>query len=66
MLRAELDGRIRELIHTELPGSHAVPRVLLLRYLKRIIANLAGVAMTVRDGIERTERDPSGEDVADD
>ncbi len=66
VMRSDLDGRIRELIHTDLPGSHAVPRVLLLRYLKRIVANLAGVAMTVRDGIERTERDPSGEDVTDD
>ncbi|MGI9016922.1 MAG: PhoU domain-containing protein [Euzebya sp.] len=52
-LRHRLERMIREMIHSDLPASHAVPRALLYRYLKRIVANLAGVAMTVTDGIER-------------
>lgn len=64
-LRHELERMIRELIHADVPASHAVPRALLFRYLKRIVANLAGVAMTVRDGIERIQRDPDGADVTD-
>lgn len=65
-LRHLLESRIRELIHSDVPASHAVPRALLYRYLKRIVANLAGVVLIVRDGIGRIERDPSGEDVTDD
>lgn len=65
-LRHQLERQIREMIHSELPASHAVPRALLFRYLKRIVANLAGVAMSVKDGIERIERDADGADVTDD
>ena len=43
-LREELEARIRELIHSEDPASYAVPRAILFRYWKRIVANLAGVA----------------------
>lgn len=64
-LRQELEARIREMVHSDQPASHAVPRALLFRYLKRIVANLAGVAMTVKDGIERIERDSAGEDIDD-
>lgn len=65
-LRHQLERQIREMIHSELPASHAVPRALLFRYLKRIVANLAGVAMSVKDGIERIERDADGADITDD
>ena len=65
-LRHEMERHIREMIHSDAPASHAVPRALLYRYLKRIVANLAGVAMTVVEGIERIERDPDGADVTDD
>ncbi|CAN5451028.1 hypothetical protein BH23ACT9_BH23ACT9_20610 [soil metagenome] len=65
-LRRHLEGQIREMIHSDLPASHAVPRALLFRYLKRIVANLAGVTMSVKDGIERIERDADGVDVTDD
>jgi hypothetical protein len=43
------DARIRELLHSDEPGYHAVPRAILHRYLKRIAANLAGIASTVID-----------------
>ncbi|WP_370326772.1 PhoU domain-containing protein [Euzebya sp.] len=65
-LRQHLEGLIRDMIHTDLPATEAVPRALLYRHLKRIVANLGGVAMTVVDGIERIERDSSGEDITDD
>ena len=65
-LRHEMERMIREMIHSDLPASHAVPRALLYRYLKRIVANLGGVAMTVKDGIDRIERDSTGADVTDD
>lgn len=65
-LRHEMEAQIRGMIHSEAPASHAVPRALLYRYLKRIVANLAGVANTVVDGIERIERDADGGDVTDD
>ncbi len=65
-LRHQLERQIREMIHSDMPASYAVPRALLFRYLKRIVANLAGVAMSVRDGIERMDRDPDGGDITDD
>jgi len=40
---------IRELFHSEQPGHWAVPRAVLHRYLKRIVANLEGVALTITD-----------------
>lgn len=46
-LRRVHESRIRELVHSEQPGSWAVPRAVLHRYLKRIVANLEGVAWTV-------------------
>lgn len=40
-------ARIHELVHSDQPGSYAVPRAILHRYLKRIVNNLVGVALTV-------------------
>lgn len=42
-LNDECATRIGELMHTPLPGSWAVPRAMLYRYWKRIVANLAGI-----------------------
>ncbi len=42
-------AHILELVHSEQPGYVAVPRAVLHRYLKRIVANLVGVALTVTD-----------------
>lgn len=56
-LRHDLEQRIRDMIHSDEPASHAVPRALLFRYLKRIVANIAGVVLTVTDGLERGQAD---------
>jgi phosphate uptake regulator len=40
---------MRELFHSDQPGHWAVPRAVLHRYLKRIVANLEGVALTITD-----------------
>lgn len=42
-LLKEFDGLVRAQIHSTEPASHAVPRALLYRYLKRITANLANI-----------------------
>jgi hypothetical protein len=39
----EFESRLRELMHSTEPANEAVPRALLFRYLKRTVANLAGV-----------------------
>lgn len=51
------DELVNGLLHTDRPGSHAVPRAMLYRYLKRIVANLVGVVTTLADGIDRTGDD---------
>lgn len=40
---------LRGLMHADEPGHWAVPRAVLHRYLKRIVANLEGVALTITD-----------------
>jgi phosphate uptake regulator len=55
--------RIRELMHSPEPGSYAVPRAILHRYLKRIVANLNGIATTVGD--PATLLDPAGDEPED-
>jgi phosphate uptake regulator len=49
LLHDEQALRIRELLHSERPGYFAVPRAILHRYLKRIVANLNNIATTVAD-----------------
>ncbi len=48
-LTQELEAQLRELLHSDSPAHDAVPRALLYRYLKRIVANLGGVASTLSD-----------------
>ena len=36
-------AKVREYMQSERPGSWAVPRAILYRYWKRIVANLAGI-----------------------
>lgn len=47
------DRLVNELIHSDETASYAVPRAMLFRYLKRIVANLAGVVTTMTDGVDR-------------
>ena len=43
------DQRVNDLLHTDEIGSYAVPRAMLARYLKRILAGLDGAARTIAD-----------------
>lgn len=43
--------RIRELLHSTDPGSFAVPRAILHRYMKRVVANLASIATTLTEPV---------------
>jgi phosphate uptake regulator len=56
-LRFSLETQIRECMHSEKPGSEVVPRAILYRYWKRIVANLAGVVISATEPIHR-EIDP--------
>ena len=47
------DRLVNQLIHSEEPGSYAVPRAMLFRYLKRIVADLASVVTTMTDSDDR-------------
>jgi len=66
-LRHELEDKVREHLHSEQPGSHAVPRAILYRYWKRIVANLSGVITTVTEPIQTKDYlDDGNTDIVDD
>jgi len=66
-LRFELETTIREFMHSEQPGSFAVPRAILYRYWKRIVANLAGVVASATEPIQHQDYLDAGEtDISDD
>ena len=48
----ELTGHIRDLMHSEQPGHEVVPRAILFRYWKRIVANIAGVVTTATEPLQ--------------
>jgi phosphate uptake regulator len=52
------DQGVNGLIHSDAPAHYAVPRALLYRYLKRIVANLAGVVQTLVQPIDRHRTEP--------
>jgi uncharacterized protein with PhoU and TrkA domain len=49
------DQRVNDLLHTDEIGSYAVPRAMLARYLKRILAGLDGAARTIADPFHRSD-----------
>ncbi len=51
-LQIELQDHIRELMHSEEPGREVVPRAILYRYWKRIVANIAGVVTTATEPLQ--------------
>src|SRR5690606_8934966 len=51
-LRIAEEAHIRELMHSDAPGHHAVPRAVLHRYLKRIVANIAGIITTLTEPVQ--------------
>ncbi|MCP5029271.1 MAG: phosphate uptake regulator PhoU [Actinomycetia bacterium] len=54
-LVASYEQALRDLIHSDQPASEAVPRALLYRYLKRIAANLSGIASTLTDPLDQID-----------
>jgi phosphate uptake regulator len=65
-LRIELDGHIRQFMHSDAPGREAVPRAILYRYWKRIVANLAGVVTTATEPLRHQDYHDHGETDIDD
>lgn len=65
-LRHLLEGKIREYMHSEEPGSHAVPRAILYRYWKRIVANLGGVVASATEPLQKQDSHIDGTDITDD
>ena len=60
-------GKVREYMHSEEPGSWAVPRAMLYRYWKRIVANLAGIVTAAIEPIQNIDYlDDGATDITDD
>lgn len=53
----DLDRRVNELMHSDEPARHAVPRAMYFRYLKRIIANVEGAVSTLVRPVSRSGPD---------
>ncbi len=59
------DNLVTELVRTESPGNYAVPRALLYRYLKRIVANLEGVVSSVIHPLDMIDYNIDGTEQSD-
>ena len=60
-------ARVREYMHTDRPGSWAVPRAILYRYWKRIVANLAGIVTAAIEPLQSIDYlDDGATDITDD
>jgi phosphate uptake regulator len=55
MLGAELAAKIRDCMHSDLPGHEVVPRAILYRYWKRIVANVGGVVSTATEPLQHQD-----------
>lgn len=64
----ELCGaKVREYMQSERPGSWAVPRAILYRYWKRIVANLAGIVTSAIEPLQSIDYlDGGATDITDD
>ncbi len=66
-LRKDLESQIRLFMRSEEPGSYAVPRAILYRYWKRIVANLSGVITSVTEPLQHQDYLDDGDtDISDD
>jgi len=54
-LNAQCGAKVREYMQSERPGSWAVPRAILYRYWKRIVANLAGVVTAAIEPLQNID-----------
>ena len=48
-------AKVREYMHSDEPGHWAVPRAILYRYWKRIVANLAGIVTAVIEPLQKID-----------
>lgn len=66
-LRYDCESKVRECMHSDRPGHEVVPRAIFYRYLKRIVANLAGVLTSATEPIQHQDYQDSGStDITDD
>ncbi len=66
-LRRHCETKVREYMHSDEPGHYAVPRAILYRYWKRIVANLMGVVTTAVEPLQHVDYLDSGAtDITDD
>ena len=66
VLRHSIENKIREYMHSDMPASYAVPRAVLYRYWKRIVANLAGVVTGVSEPLQNQGYTDDGQTDLDD
>ncbi len=66
VMRGELEAKIRGYMHSDLPGNEVVPRAILYRYWKRIVANLGGVVTTATEPLSHQDYYDDGETDIDD
>lgn len=59
-LQREYDDVVADLVRSKSAADHAVPRALLYRYLKRIVANLEGVVAGVAQPLDLIDYSPEG------
>jgi phosphate transport system protein len=60
----EYDDLVTALVTTDQSGAYAVPRALLYRYLKRIVANLEGVVSSVTQTLDMIDYAPDGSEAS--
>ena len=66
-LRHHCESKVREYMHSDQPGHYAVPRAILYRYWKRIVANLLGVVTTAVEPLQNIDYvDGGATDIDDD
>ncbi len=54
-IQDEFDEHVNELVGTDRPASYAVPRALLYRYLKRVVAHLLNVLSSIVMPVDRLD-----------
>lgn len=52
-LMDECEDIVTELLHSDRPSSYGVPRAMLYRYVKRLVANVLGTVVTMVEGVDR-------------
>ncbi|MGI9600397.1 MAG: PhoU domain-containing protein [Acidimicrobiales bacterium] len=66
-LRHDFEARLRTFMHSSEPAQYAVPRAIFFRYLKRIVANLAGILTSATEPLQHQDYlDDGATDIVDD